>query len=348
MKRCILVSLCCLAAALCLPLLSLRLREAERPEESGGTETAATALPAPSAAPGACAASDIPRDEECVLTVLTPLGTLEETTMARYLPGVLAGEMPASFETEALRAQAVAARSYILSRAAARSAAHPEADVCADPGCCLAWRSPEEQRERWGADYETYAARIAGAAADTDGVVLTWESRPILACFHSSSAGKTESSAAVWNGALPYLVSVSSPETGSDVPNYVTSSSVSPEAFRATLLSRHPELSLEGDPGCWLGEPVPDESGRVAYITVGGAEITGAEMRSLFSLRSAAFTLLWTGEDFRFTVTGSGHGVGMSQYGANVMAANGSTWQEILAHYYPGAELSYPSYPENG
>ena len=323
MKRCLLVSLCCVFAALALPFLTVDRPAAEE----------AAALPNPSAAPLLTA------DEAVVFTVLQKDGSVTQVSMAAFLPGVLSGEMPAAFHEAALRAQAVAGRTYILSRLDSPKAAHPEAAVCTDPACCQAWDSEERMREKWGADYDRYFGKIRAAVRDTDGACLFWEGEPILACFHSSSAAVTENSAAVWSGALPYLVSVESPETAQDVPNYITTVELSCEAFREKIWLEYPGADLSGAPAGWLGEVRREQSGRVESVIIGGIRAEAETLRSLFSLRSAAFTAEYTGAGFRFTVTGYGHGVGMSQYGANVMAARGSTWQEILQHYYPGAEL---------
>ena len=324
MKRCVLVSLCCVFAALVLPLLAV-----DRPPVTAE----AAVLPSPAARPPLTA------DEAVVFDVLHRDGSVERVSMAEFLPGVLSGEMPAAFHEAALRAQSVAARTYILSRLDTRKAAHPQAAVCTDPACCQAWDSEERMREKWGADFERYYGKLRAAVSDTDGACLYWEGEPILACFHSSSAAVTESSAAVWNGALPYLVSVTSPETERDVPNYITTVDLSCEAFREKVWSLYPGADLSGEPAGWIGEVRREQSGRVESVIIGGIRAEAEALRTLFSLRSAAFTPEYTGEGFRFTVTGYGHGVGMSQYGANVMAARGATWQEILQHYYPGAEL---------
>ena len=143
-------------------------------------------------------------------------------------------------------------------------------------------------------------------------------------------------------GDVPYLVSVSSPETASDVPNFVTTAEFSPESFREKFLAAYPDADLSAQPPDWIGERTVDPSGRVSSVRVGDVSVPGTKMRSIFSLRSANFRLAWTGRSFLFTVSGSGHGAGMSQYGANVMAKNGSTWQEILTHYYPGTSLTTP------
>ena len=263
-------------------------------------------------------------------------GAVTEMVLEDYLVGVVAAEMPADFEAEALKAQAVAARSFALyCRDTGR---HADADVCTDPGCCQAWKSEEDMRRGWGDAYERCRARAAEAVAETVGAVLTWEGRPIFAAFHSSSAGRTEDCAAVWGGA-PYLQSVSSPESAETVPGYVSTVSVTALDFRDTLLSRAPDADFSGEPVDWVTAIDYDESGRVSTAVIGGARFSGTELRSLFSLRSTAFTLAFADGVFTFTVTGFGHGVGMSQYGANVMAAQGEDFADILAHYYQGAEL---------
>ena len=320
MRTIVAAALLCLAIALMLPLLF-----------AGGGQ----AEPAPSAEPESAAGG---LDSELSFTVLTANG-VETVTMSDWLPGVVAGEMPALFEEEALKAQAVAARTYIMYSMGREKPAHPEADVCDDPACCKAHSTDEELREKWGESYEENMARVLEAVRSTDGEYMSYGGEVIQAVFHSSSAGRTEDSAAIWQ-AEPYLVSVESPETAEDVPNYVTSVTVSPEDFRAAVRAVHPEAEFGEDPAFWLGAAVRDASGRVESVDIGGTQVPGTELRTLFQLRSTAFTLDYTAEGFLFTVTGYGHGVGMSQYGANVMAEDGADYEEILTHYYPGAELT--------
>ena len=143
-------------------------------------------------------------------------------------------------------------------------------------------------------------------------------------------------------GEVPYLVSVSSPEKAEAVPNFVSTLTQSELDFRDTLLHLKPEADFTGPADTWIGETQYTEGGRVGSIVIGGVSFTGAEIRQLFSLRSTAFEIAKTEGGFRFTVTGYGHGVGMSQYGANTMAKEGSTYREILAHYYPGTTLISP------
>lgn len=324
MKSVLLISLVALILALALPLLFAP-RTAVTPPDA-----TAAPYPTPDTLSGTA-------DAETSFTVLTG-GEVKTVTMADWLPGVLAGEMPALFEEEALKAQAVAARTYIMSRMNTGCSAHPDADVCDNPDCCKAHLTEDELREKWGDGYASCMAKMTAAVTEMDGQYLSFGGQAIQALFHSSSAGKTESSAALW-GALPYLVSVTSPETAADVPNYVTTVEVTVTNFAGTLRAAGFSPDLSGTPDTWVGELTPDDSGRVAAALIGGTSVTGAELRKLFELRSTAFTLSYANGAFLFTVTGYGHGVGMSQYGANVMAEGGADYPAILAHYYPGTEL---------
>ena len=267
-------------------------------------------------------------DEQTPVTLLTEDGPVQ-TTMAAYLPFAVAAEMPADFGPEALKAQAVAARTYVLA-----SRSHNNADVCVQSSCCIAYLDEPSLRERWGADYYKNLAAVTEAVTATDGEYLTYGGQAIQAAFHSSSAGFTEDSAAVWS-ALPYLVSVESPEKAEDVPGLITTVTVPPEDFAAAL-----SLAPSYDPEGWVESTQLDGAGRVRTMTVCGTGFSGAEIRRAFSLRSTAFTVLWDGGAFVFTVSGYGHGVGMSQYGARAYAAQGWTYREILSHYYPGTALT--------
>ena len=289
------------------------------------------AAPAPAAAEAAAYAAS------GTLRVLLPDGESETMALEDYVRGVLAAEMPADFPLEALKAQAVAARTYAIYCAEGHK--HGTADVCTRYSCCQAWQDEQTLREQWGADYERCADKLRRAAAETAGQILTWEGAPVFAAFHSSSAGATEDCGAVWNP-RPYLVSVPTPETAETVPNFISSLRCGALDFRDTVLSARPEADFSGPPESWLGELRRDESGRVASLVIGGTEIRGTELRSLFSLRSTAFTLDYAEGEFVFTAAGFGHGVGMSQYGARIMAEQGSGYAEILAHYYPGTVLT--------
>ena len=266
-------------------------------------------------------------DERTSLTVLTENGPVE-MTMAEYLPHAVAAEMPVSFGPEALRAQAVAARTYAVA-----AHKHENADVCTDSACCLAYLNEDELRAMWTDAYDKNLAAITAAVADTDGEILTYGGQAIQAVFHASSAGSTEASAAVWS-ALPYLVSVSSPETAESVPELVSTA-------RFTADELYELLGLDADAPSGEAEPETelDDAGRVRRMSVAGQTFSGCYVRAALGLASTDFSVSRDGTDYVFTVLGRGHGVGMSQVGAKLLAADGMTYAEILAHYYPGTEL---------
>ena len=332
MKKILILCYTVLIAAFILPLFFRKLpEEKEAPltlpelQRSARQDAAAseTAQPGPANA-----------EEESMRVLIN--GEAVDMAAADYLTGVVAAEMPASFEFEALRAQAVAARTYAMY--CESTGRHSGAQVCTDSGCCQAWLSRDELKARWGADYDVYYERLRAAVTETAGEYLSYEGQPVFAAFHSSSAGTTEDSGRVWNS-VPYLISVSSPESAETVPGYVSTVDVSRLDFRDSILASCPEADFSTPEETWIGEIKRTPGGRVESVALGGREIKGTALRSMFSLRSTAFELEWTGEVFRFTVTGYGHGVGMSQYGANVMAQGGADYREILAHYYPGTEL---------
>lgn len=258
-------------------------------------------------------------DSSTTIRVLMPDGEVQAMTLAEYLPGAVAAEMPVSFGEEALKAQAVAARSYVL---AAHS--HDNADICTNSACCLAWHEPDADE-----------APAEAAVRATDGQVVTYNGRIVQAVFHASSLGATEDAAAVWS-AQPYLVSVSSPENADNVPGLLSEAVFSPDELCEKL-----GLTPAGEPDTWLVGTVPDDAGRVAFLRIGGQALSGAFVRSALDLRSTDFDVSYDGTDFIFTVAGHGHGVGMSQYGAKLLAAQGFSYAEILAHYYPGTALDH-------
>lgn len=295
--------------------------------------------PAAEPEPAAPETAAVHHDRDVTLTIQDG-DTTEQMTLERYLTGVVRGEMPASFEMEALRAQAAAERSYVYYQlAAGRKDAHPDADFCTDHTCCSAYLSETAAREKWGGDFAPWNTRVEQAVSDTDGQVVLYNGRPILAVFHSSSAGRTAAAGDVWSGDLPYLVSVDSPEGEETVPNYYSTVTFTAAEAKEKLLAAYPELKLSGTPDRWFGAAAENGSGRVETVSVGGSDIEGTELRRIFGLRSACFTVAADSESVTFRVTGYGHGVGMSQYGANQLAREGKTWQEILEWYYTGATV---------
>lgn len=187
---------------------------------------------------------------------------------------------------------------------------------------------------------EMPAAFHQQAVRDTDGQVILYNGQPILAAFHSSSAGVTANSGDVWVSTLPYLHSVESPEGGDTVPNYYSVKEIPAAEFQQTFLAAYPEASFAGGPETWITGRVENASGQVESICIGGITVEGTQVRSLFGLRSACFTAEAAADRVTFRVTGFGHGVGMSQYGANRLAQEGKSWQEILHWYYTGVTIA--------
>lgn len=277
-------------------------------------------------------------DGEMTLRVLNG-GAVEEMTLGEYLVGVVRAEMPASFETEALKAQAVAARTYTLYKMQTGGNHGETADICTDSTCCQAYISEENARSNWGDAADANEAKIESTVRDTDGETILYGGVPILAVFHSCSAGQTRASGEVWVSDLPYLQAVASPEPADSIPNYYSRAEFTAEEFREKILAAQPEADLSGDMGGWLRNAVTDSAGSVETVEVGGVTMKGTSVRSALGLRSACFE--WEVQDGKliFYVTGFGHGVGMSQYGADRMAEEGADYREILTHYYTGVTV---------
>ena len=294
---------------------------------------------APSPAPAGETVAPGERDSAKTLRVQVR-GEVQEMDMGTYLLGVLRAEMPASFEEEALKAQAIAARTYTLYRIrGGGSANHPNADACDDLTCCQADLSAEQAASTWGSMAVYYEEKLARAVSETDGEVLLYDGAPILAVFFSSADGSTQGAGDVWMSDLPYLQSVSSPENEELVPNYYSTASFTAGEFRSLILQSYPDADLSGDAGTWVRDIMRNDSDYVASVTVGGIKMRGNDLRTALSLRSPSFTVEYRDNTFTFHVTGYGHGVGMSQYGADYMARQGSDWQEIIKHYYTGVEI---------
>ena len=263
-------------------------------------------------------------------------GRVTEMTMADYLWGVVAAEMPAAFEEEALKAQACAARTYTLIQQGLGK--HEGADLCADSTCCQAYVERETALARWGLNAGEYEDKITRAVAETDGLGVLYGGKPIQALFFSSAAGQTVDAVAVWGNSLDYLVSVDSPE-GEEVPNYISQVVLTAQQVKDLTLVAYPGADLSGEASGWFGN-IQRSGQTVTSLALGGVTLTGGQARKLFSLRSAAFEVAWDGENFTFDVTGYGHGVGMSQYGANAMAKEGKGFRDILTWYYTGTQVA--------
>lgn len=279
------------------------------------------------------------------IDAVTPLnviiqGKLQQMDMQTYLLGVVRAEMPVTFHEEALKAQTVAARTYILHKiAGGGSANHPQADACDDINCCQAYKSEEDAAAGWGEQAGEFEKKVRSAVEGTDGECILYEGAPVLAVFHSSSVGTTQDAQSVWSASLPYLQSVETPESEDSVPNYRSTASFTASELREKLLNALSGAELDGSPSNWFTNIQQKPSGTVTSLSVGGVEVGGNRLRTILGLRSACFTISFDGDEVTFSVSGYGHGVGMSQYGANVLAEGGMGYREILEWYYTGAEV---------
>ncbi len=258
-------------------------------------------------------------------------GEIEEHNLESYLIGVLAAEMPASFHDAALRAQATAARTYIYNKmkSGEKNSEHPDAVVCTDSAHCKAWLSDADMQNDLGADwYKNYHEKLARAVSDTQGEIITYDDEPIVAVFHSTGSGRTENAKDVWGGDLPYLKSVAS-EGDKSSPKFTSTAEVSKEDICKTLSVTDAHVY----------DCTRTEGGAVDTVNIGGFLFRGTDIRAFFDLNSANFTVEETENAFIFHVVGNGHGVGLSQYGANAMAENGSDHHEILSAYYTGVSF---------
>lgn len=256
---------------------------------------------------------------------------VEAVPLEEYVASVVASEMPANFELEALKAQALAARTYIVQYLLATGSLETEESIT-DTVQHQVYRSEEELKEQWGTEYHWKIEKINEAVLTTAGQILTYDQTPITPAFFSTSNGKTENAEDYWENELPYLVSVESPwDTTS--PEYLDQKSIQINETEQLL-----NISLT-EP---INEPrmTYTDSGRVQTVELGGQIFTGREIREKLDLRSTDFEIEQKNDHIVFTTKGYGHGVGMSQYGANGMAEEGKNYQEIVAHYYHGIEIS--------
>jgi stage II sporulation protein D len=268
---------------------------------------------------------------------------VETMSLEEYIKGVVGAEMPAEFEPAALEAQAVAARTYAVksmrSFGGGGVSDHPDADVSTDFTKNQAWLSEAVLKERWGKKYEEYSKRISEAVDATHGQILVYEDKPISAVFHSTSGGRTASAKEVWGYDYPYLQSVEC-KWDEKSPRYSDSKSIALSDIESIL---GPEAGVmaavqSGDQSITKVISLT-ESGRVNEIRIGSKTFKGQEVRTLLGLRSENFTVALQGDQLVFKTLGYGHGVGMSQYGANGMAKLGKSYKDILLYFYTGVKL---------
>ncbi len=275
----------------------------------------------------------------------TKSGKVETLNCFDYICGVVAGEMPASYETEALKAQTVAAFTYMVNKMEYvkqnpdSDIGHNGAYVCDDYTHCKAYLEKSSTAKKWGNDwYAKYYPSIELSVTAVLGKIITCNNLPINAVFHAVSNGKTCSAKEVWGTDISYLQSVESVSDTSS-PDFKSVKNLTHTEF-CDVFYDNLGVVLTADYKSWLGQIKKTDSGMVEEIIICETAYAGTYIRKLFSLKSSTFDIKITDSEVEFTVYGYGHGVGMSQYGANEMAKLGCTYDQILKHYYIGVEIA--------
>lgn len=294
---------------------------------------------------------DLPPGDDIQISVLNHKDNKEmKISLEEYIVGVVAAEMPAIFELEALKAQAIAARTYTVRRmqqfGAKASEEHPKNDVCTDYRHCQAWINKEDRFQAWEKDknlglidHVKLWNKLVQAISSTKGQIITYDGEPIDPLFHSTSGGKTENSEDYFVAKVPYLRSVDSQyEEGSSFMK--SNEKLSIDEFIKILEKKQADLKVDKKN---INKEInilnKTEGGKVGEIQIGNKTFSGREIREAFQLRSSGFTIEIKDEEVHFSVVGYGHGVGMSQFGADGMAKEGKTHIDILKHYYKGVEI---------
>lgn len=259
---------------------------------------------------------------------------IEKVSLENYLVGVVAAEMPAEFNEEALKAQALTARTYIVNRLLSKDMLGvPKGAEVTDTQLHQVYESDDEMKKAWGIDYNWKKKKILEAVQATSGQILTYKGKPISALFFSTSNGYTENSEDYWSGAIPYLRSVSSP-WDKNSPKFYGQKVFTVKDFENRLGVK---IGTSGPIGK-IGDRTAGK--RVAEVNFNGKILTGKDIREQLNLMSSDFSWERNGNNIVITTRGYGHGVGMSQYGANGMAAEGKSYKDIVEHYYSGVQIT--------
>ena len=261
----------------------------------------------------------------------TSTNKIEELGLDEYLYGVVSSEMPASFEKEALKAQAVVARTYTLYKITNGAKKHGDANICDSSACCQAWISKEKRLSKWKEENRTeYWNKIVNAVNETKGKMITYEGKPINAFFHSNSGGYTEAPLNVWGGSgYPYLKSVET--VGEDAySQYSSKATFTKKEFQEKIKKVHSNFKIDFSKEDCIKIKECTEGNRVKTVQIGNLELSGVE---------ANFKVTIEKDNIIFEVTGYGHGVGMSQTGADSLAKQGKNYEEIIHHFYTNVKI---------
>ena len=264
----------------------------------------------------------------------------EEVNLDEYIACVVSAEMPVTYDIEALKAQAIVARTYTIYKITT-SKKHNNADICDQSTCCQAWISKEERLKKWKEeDRNKNWNKILQAVNDTAGKIITYEGKPINSFFHANSGGKTEVPFFVWGGTgYPYLQVIET--AGEDAySQYSSEAKFTKKEFIEKVKKEHEDFIIDFEEKDCIEITQRDESDRVVTVKIGNLNLSGVETRTLLGLRSANFTVEIQEDNILFKVIGYGHGVGMSQTGADALAKQGKNYEEIIKHFYVGVEIS--------
>lgn len=264
---------------------------------------------------------------------------VEKVKLDDYIACVVSAEMPVSYELEALKAQAIVARTYTIYKITT-SKKHDNADICDKSTCCQAWISKENRLKRWKeSDAQNNWNKIIRAVNETAGKIVTYNNKPINAFFHANSGGKTEIPFYVWGGSgYPYLQVVET--SGEDAySQYSSEAEFTKEELERKIREKHSDFEIDLEENDCIEIKERDSSNRVVTVKIGNLNLAGVETRTLLGLRSANFTVDISNNKVNFKVIGYGHGVGMSQTGADALAKQGKNCEEIIKHFYSGVEI---------
>ena len=266
-------------------------------------------------------------------------GEVEQVELDTYLCNVVSAEMPADYELEALKAQAIVARTYTIYKV--QNKKHEEADICDDSTCCQAWISKEDRLARWEENVrESNWAKIEECVNSTKGKIITYDNKPINAFFHSNSGGTTELPVNVWGGGsdMPYLQVVET--SGEDTyTQYASEVVLTQDELLAKLKEKYSDIQIDYNNDEDIKILEYTDSNRVKTVKFGNHEISGTEARTILGLRSTNFEIMKENGNIKFSVKGYGHGVGMSQTGADSLAKQGKNCEDIIHHFYTDVEI---------
>ena len=280
-------------------------------------------------------ASSMQKAPQNISVYHTKTGKVEKMKLNDYVVLSVCAEIMPGYNEQAIMAQAVACRTYALYMI--KNGKYDKADISDDYTIHQGFISKDDLEKKWGDRFDTYFQRIVSCVEKVQNKAISFDGDIIQPAFFALCSGKTENASDVWGEDVKYLKSVIS--TGDELAENLTSVvKMSKDEFVSCCESLK-GCDLSSDASQWIGKAERTDSGAVRKITVGGKSYTGAQAQKAFELRSNNFTVEYNDPDFVFTVTGNGHGVGMSQYGADYMARLGSSYEEILKHYYTGVEI---------